>query len=95
MTDLVAWLRTQLDREERDAPRWTRRRMTTEHLEAVAAIYRKAWDVGQPPTMAVAAHFTVSHGTATRWVREARKARKLGPARIGAAGEFLSRRRKP
>lgn len=65
-----------------------RNRVTREHLAAVAAVYRKAQDAGEPPTLAVAQAFQASHSTATRWVGQARKAKLLGAARKGRVGEF-------
>jgi transposase len=49
-----------------------RRRLTTKHLEAVAAIYREARESGLGPTRAVANHFDVPHSTAAKWVGHAR-----------------------
>lgn len=54
----------------------------------VARVYRKARELGQPPTLAVAGEFIVSRTTASRWIRSCREQGLLGPARPGCAGEF-------
>lgn len=64
-----------------------RRLITADLLAEVADVYRKALESGQPPTQAVEKHFTTTHSTAARWVREARKAGALGPAQGPKAGE--------
>lgn len=72
----------------RQAPRLQRRRrLTRGFLREVADVYTKAHAAGEPPTMAVAEHFTVSHRTATRWAREARAAGELGPLDDGQEAE--------
>jgi hypothetical protein len=65
-----------------------RRRMTRRLLIEVARVYRSALRDGEPPTLAVATHFTVAHRTAGRYVSEARKAGELGPAVGTTAGEI-------
>jgi hypothetical protein len=64
-----------------------RRVLSRELLRQVAEVYRKAYAAGDPPTKAVAEHFTVSHRTATRWVSEARRVGEMGPAQGTRAGE--------
>lgn len=64
-----------------------RRRVTRKLLREVAEVYRSALRDGEPPTVAVAEHFTVSHRTAGRYVSEARKSGELGPAVGPTAGE--------
>ncbi len=44
-----------------------------EHYEAVAAAYVDAEALGEPPVLAVAAHWGVPRPTAGRWVKEARR----------------------
>lgn len=72
--------------------RQRRTRMTRALLREVAEVYRKAHAEGEPPTMAVAEHFTVSHRTATRWASEARTAGELGRAVGTSAGEADTQR---
>lgn len=67
-----------------------RRIVTPDHLIQVAEIYRDAMKEGRAPTAAVADHFTVSHSTAARWVREARQQQYLGPAQGPKPGEAQS-----
>lgn len=69
-------------------PTVRRNRVTKEHLRQVAAVYRKAQEAGEPPTMAVAEAFQASHSTATRWVGLARNEGFLGPAQKGKSGEI-------
>jgi hypothetical protein len=64
-----------------------RRTLTRDLLRQVAEVYRQAHAAGDPPTVAVAEQFKVSHRTATRWVGEARKAKELGPALGRQPGE--------
>lgn len=64
-----------------------RGRITREHLEEVARIYRAAWEKGLPPTTAVAEHFDRPHSTAADWVLRARRAGVLGKADGTRGGE--------
>jgi hypothetical protein len=64
-----------------------RRLVTPELLAEVADVYRTALAAGQAPTQAVERHFTTTHSTAARWVREARKAGVLGQSQGPKAGE--------
>ncbi len=64
-----------------------RRTVTKKLLEDVARVYRSAFEEGRPPTQAVADHFEITHASAARWVREARKAGILGPSVGPTAGE--------
>jgi hypothetical protein len=64
-----------------------RRLVTTDHLTEVSKVYREAVAGGASPTKSVAAHFTTTHSTAARWVREARKVGLLGPSLGTRAGE--------
>lgn len=64
-----------------------RRSVTKQLLAEVAEVYRESAAAGRPPTQAVAAHFTATHSSAARWVREARRAGVLGPALGPTAGE--------
>ena len=57
-----------------------------EHYHKVANIYYAAWRKGDPPTQAVAKHFTVSYSTAARWVRECRRRTVLSTTERGVAG---------
>lgn len=57
-------------------------------LIGVAKSYRKAHELGQPPTETVAREFNVSRPTASRWIRQCRERGLLGPAKPGAAGEY-------
>lgn len=69
-------------------PRPKRRRTTTPGLlKEAAQVYRKAFEQGHPPTVAVAEHFNLSHRSAARWVSQARDAGYLGPARGTRPGE--------
>lgn len=68
-------------------PAKARRVATSSLLRDVADIYRTSVAAGEPPTAAVAAHYSVSHRTGTRWVAEARKEGFLGPALGPIAGE--------
>ncbi len=73
-----------------DAARPQRRRTVTKDLlRQVAEVYRTALAAGDPPTAAVAEHFTRSHSTAARWVGMARTAGELGPAPGRQAGEAI------
>jgi hypothetical protein len=63
-----------------------RNRITPEHLEKVAGVYREAWRAGEHPTIAVEKHFGVSHSTAARWVGQARRAGHLRPPAEGSRG---------
>lgn len=58
------------------------------HYYEVANVYFWAWVRDAPPLEAIRAHFQVSHSTAARWVREARKRTILGPAEHGRAGGY-------
>lgn len=69
------------------APVRVRRIVTPALLEGVAATYRSSIQVGLPPNVAIAAKYNTSHRTATRWVREARKAGFLGASLGTVAGE--------
>lgn len=64
-----------------------RNRVTSDHLAEVAQVYREAWAAGEPPTKAVAEHFSTSHSTAARWVGKARGADLLGPPAGPRGGE--------
>lgn len=64
-----------------------RNRITDGHLREVAQVYRTATESGEPPTMAVAGHFTVSHSTAARWVGLARRRALMGPSDGSRGGE--------
>ena len=61
--------------------------ITPQFLTTVAAVYRSALADGTPPAKAVAEHFLVNRATASRWVRQARKAHILGPSMGTVAGE--------
>lgn len=69
----------------RGTPR--RNSVTKEHLQDVAAEYRKADAQGLPPTKTVANQFGASHSTAARWVGMARQQGFLGAASPGRSGE--------
>lgn len=64
-----------------------RRTVTPALLQEVADVYRAAHAAGNPPTVAVAEHFSTSHRNAARWVGEARKVGILGPAHGTKPGE--------
>lgn len=61
--------------------------VSTPTLEEVAAAYRLASLLGEPPTQTVADRFAVSRATAGRWILKAREAGHLGDALPGRAGE--------
>lgn len=62
--------------------------VTPEHLQAVAKMYRALVKSRQPGPVANIARFHCVHrSTAARWVRMARDAGYLGPAKDRAAGE--------
>jgi hypothetical protein len=65
----------------------TRRKITAEHLEQVAVIYRRHAAISKRPTEAVADAFGVPRDTASKWVRRARDAGLLGPTSKGKKGE--------
>ena len=52
----------------------------------VAEVYEKAWEDGQPPTRAVAAHFTISQSAAAKRVSRARQAGYLPLTTRGKPG---------
>ncbi|MEU5094913.1 hypothetical protein [Streptomyces sp. NPDC020996] len=64
-----------------------RNRITKEHLEAVAEVYRNADAAGAPPTRAVQEVFGTTHSTAAKWVAQARKQGILGPPPGSRGGE--------
>lgn len=74
-------------RAETEPLRRKRNRITREHLEAVAEVYRQADADGAPPTRAVQQRFATTHSTAAKWVAQARKEGVLGPARNSRGGE--------
>jgi Family of unknown function (DUF6214) len=61
--------------------------VTKETLTQVAELYRTAVANNDPPTQTVADAMHASRSTAARWVSKARKAKLLGPAMRGRAGE--------
>lgn len=64
------------------------RRITTQQLERVADIYRRAIAEHKPPLREIERSLTVSRSTAGRLVMQARAAGVLGPPpRLGVAGE--------
>jgi DNA-binding XRE family transcriptional regulator len=65
-----------------------RNRLTREHLERVAEVYRDAHAKGEAPTRAVQKHFGTTHSTAAKWVSLARKEGILGRARNTRGGEI-------
>lgn len=90
LKDSLDTLRTRLvgeGTEPNPRPVRTRRAVNANLLEEVAGRYREKVAAGLPPTAHLAATFGVSHGTAARWVREARKAGMLGPSLGPVAGE--------
>lgn len=64
-----------------------RNRITREHLEKVAEVYRKADADGIPPTRAVQNAFDTTHSTAAKWVAAARRQGILRPAPGARGGE--------
>lgn len=71
-----------------------RNRITREHLEEVAGVYRKADAAGEPPTRAVQSRWSTTHSTAAKWVSKAREEGILGPPagfRGGEVGSFAAR----
>ena len=54
----------------------------------VANVYFRAWVRGEAPLEVIAEKYTVSHSTAARWVRVARKRGILSPAEHGRAGGY-------
>ena len=69
-----------------------RNRITDEHLEQVARVYRQALDTGIPPKKAVSAELHASTSTAGRWISQARKRGILGPTMPGKKGELADAR---
>jgi hypothetical protein len=61
--------------------------LTDDHLEQVAAMYRRAIELGDPPTRTIADRMYVARATAARWVGKAREKGFLGPAMRGRGGE--------
>ena len=61
--------------------------MTDATLLEVADVYRSAHARREPPTKAVMGEWHVSRSTASRWIKRARNAGHLGPARPRMAGE--------
>lgn len=61
-----------------------RHRITEQHLEEVAEVYRQANSGGRPPTRAVAEKFGVAHSTAAKWVGAARRKGMLPPTAKGS-----------
>jgi hypothetical protein len=61
-------------------------RRETGRLAEVAAVYRRAWEEGRPPTEAVARHFTISQSAAAKRVSRARQAGYLPPTTRGRPG---------
>ena len=59
---------------------------TVEALHAVAAVYRRALMVGEPPTKAVVDDLGLARSTAGRWVMKAREKGFLGETTKGKAG---------
>jgi hypothetical protein len=57
------------------------RRLTNEHLQDVADVYRTAYNEYQRPTEAVMRKFKTSRPTAGRWVSEARRRGLLPPTK--------------
>lgn len=66
--------------------------LNDETLDEVADVYRRAHARHQPPTRAVMDEWHVSRSTASRWIRRAREAGRLGAARPRVAGELGSSR---
>jgi hypothetical protein len=60
-------------------------------LAEVARVYRQAWQDGQPPTRAVAGHFTISQSAAAKRVTRARQA---GYLPLTTRGKPRARRQK-
>jgi hypothetical protein len=78
----------ELEKEaQKTRPPERRNRITNDHLERVAEIYRQAIDAGRPPKKAVSTEFTVSQATAGRYIMQARKQGHLGPTLPGKKGE--------
>jgi hypothetical protein len=64
-----------------------RNRITKDHLAEVAQIYKKAVEVGEHPTQAVAKAMNVSHSAASKYVGKARQEGLLDKTRQGVAGK--------
>lgn len=60
-------------------------RITDEHLEEVASVYRAALERDEPPTVAVMEEWCVVRSAASRWIAAARAHGFLGPAQHGRA----------
>jgi hypothetical protein len=56
-----------------------------EHFREVAEVYRSAFAIGMPPTLAVAKRFTVTKSTAAKWIAKARALGLLPPTTRGRA----------
>jgi len=61
-------------------------RQSAAALTEVAQVYRHAWETGQPPTRAVAEHFTISQSAAAKRVSRARQAGYLPLTTRGKPG---------
>ncbi|MGQ5580358.1 hypothetical protein [Streptomyces sp. ECR3.8] len=73
-----------------DPAKRRRNRITREHLERVAEVYRNADAAGAPPTRTVQEQFGTTHSTAAKWVSQARKQGILGPPPGTRGGEVGS-----
>jgi hypothetical protein len=78
----------------RDLPALGRSGPNPEVLEVVAAAYRIAYLLRDPPTAMVATLFNLPRSTAARWVQRARREGFLGPAEQRKGGERPPKRRK-
>lgn len=87
-SQLQGWGQQNAERAETEpVHKRKRNRITREHLEQVAEVYREADAAGAPPTRAVQARFSTTHSTAAKWVSQARKEGVLGPAINSRGGE--------
>lgn len=87
-SQLQGWGQQNAERAETEpVHRRKRNRITREHLEKVAEIYRQADADGAPPTRAVQDAFATTHSTAAKWVSQARKEGILGPPPGSRGGE--------
>ncbi|MFK4797826.1 hypothetical protein ACI3K5_03920 [Streptomyces sp. MPA0124] len=86
-SQLQGWGQLNAERAEKEPIRRKRNRITRDHLEKVAHVYRQADADGAPPTKAVAERFDTSHSTAAKWVSQARRQGILGPPPGSRGGE--------
>jgi hypothetical protein len=76
-----------------EAPRRGPFPLPPERVQEVAEIYRRAVDAGKSPLQAIKDAYHISRATASKYIKRARKAGFLGPARPGRSGEDIEPQR--